>query len=240
MCILTGVLCYTIIVSLLVAFLLLYVDLSTSCMLDNFFLPPPLLFHSHSLPSLISFLSSYFPPPPPPPPPFFPLSPSLPPSLFLFNLHPPPPPFFPSSLSLFHLPHFPLSVSPSPCRSEDANKSFSAAVQLYDSLVRGWALWGEYLDKLFELDSNITLGLSVITCYLHACRAQKEAKCRKYLARIIWLLTHDDQKGTLAEVCFFSSLGPFSPLQVTTTYQVEREKQCTGLAIFVQQLPETP
>ncbi len=73
-------------------------------------------------------------------------------------------------------------------------------MQLYDSLVRGWALWGEYLDHLFEVDSNITLALSVVTCYLHACRTQKETKCRKYLARIIWLLTHDDQKGTLAEV----------------------------------------
>lgn len=91
------------------------------------------------------------------------------------------------------------------CRCEDANKSFSAAVQLYDSLVRGWALWGEYLDRLFEVENNITLALSVITCYLHACRTQKETKCRKYLARIIWLLTHDDQKGTLAEVRVQSS-----------------------------------
>lgn len=34
-------------------------------------------------------------------------------------------------------------------RSEDANKSFSAAVQLHDSLVKAWALWGDYLDQLF-------------------------------------------------------------------------------------------
>ncbi len=73
-------------------------------------------------------------------------------------------------------------------------------MQLHDGLGKGWALWGEYLDRLFELESNMTLGLSVVTCYLHACRSQKESRCRKYLARIIWLLTHDDQKGTLAEV----------------------------------------
>ena len=37
-------------------------------------------------------------------------------------------------------------------RSEDANKSFSAAVQLHDSLVKAWALWGDYLDQLFAKD----------------------------------------------------------------------------------------
>ena len=35
------------------------------------------------------------------------------------------------------------------CRSEDANKAFSAAVQMYDTLVKAWALWGDYLEALF-------------------------------------------------------------------------------------------
>ncbi|KAI8515285.1 hypothetical protein Bbelb_060980 [Branchiostoma belcheri] len=43
------------------------------------------------------------------------------------------------------------------------------------------------------------LGVSAITCYLHACRHTNESKCRKYLAKVIWLLTYDDDKGTLAE-----------------------------------------
>ena len=38
------------------------------------------------------------------------------------------------------------------------------------------------------------LGVSAIVCYLHACRHQNEAKCRKYLARTIWLMTYDDEK----------------------------------------------
>jgi transformation/transcription domain-associated protein len=84
-------------------------------------------------------------------------------------------------------------------RSEDANKSFSAAVQLHDSLVKAWALWGDYLNELFANERNLTLGASALTCYLHACRNQGETKCRKYLARIIWMLTYDDEKGTLAE-----------------------------------------
>ena len=41
---------------------------------------------------------------------------------------------------------------------------------------------------------NLTLGASALTCYLHACRNQSEAKCRKYLARIIWMLTYDNEK----------------------------------------------
>jgi len=37
-----------------------------------------------------------------------------------------------------------------------------------------------------------------LICYLHACRSNHEAKCRKYLARSLWLLTYDDDKSTLA------------------------------------------
>ena len=37
-------------------------------------------------------------------------------------------------------------------RSEDANKSFSAAVQLHDGSFKAWALWGDYLDQLFQQD----------------------------------------------------------------------------------------
>ncbi len=35
------------------------------------------------------------------------------------------------------------------CRSDDANKAFSAAVQMHDTLVKAWALWGDYLEALF-------------------------------------------------------------------------------------------
>ncbi|KAL5497642.1 hypothetical protein EMCRGX_G014153 [Ephydatia muelleri] len=84
-------------------------------------------------------------------------------------------------------------------RLEDANKAFSSAVQLHDNLAKSWALWGDYLDQLFTKDRNLTLGVSALTCYLHACRNQSEPKCRKYLARIIWMLTYDDEKSSLAE-----------------------------------------
>ena len=34
-------------------------------------------------------------------------------------------------------------------RSDDANKAFSAAVQMHDTLVKAWSLWGDYIDELF-------------------------------------------------------------------------------------------
>ncbi|XP_070565955.1 transformation/transcription domain-associated protein-like isoform X2 [Ptychodera flava] len=87
-------------------------------------------------------------------------------------------------------------------RSEEANKAFSAAVQMHDTLVKAWALWGDYLELLFTKetkDRQINYGVYAITCYLHACRHQNESKSRKYLAKVLWLLTYDDEKSSLAE-----------------------------------------
>ena len=83
------------------------------------------------------------------------------------------------------------------CRFEEANKSFSAAVQVQDGQVKAWALWGDYLDQLFAKDRNLTLGVAALTCFLHACRQQHEAKSHKYLARTIWMLTYDDDEVRL-------------------------------------------
>uniref|UniRef100_W5MQE4 Transformation/transcription domain-associated protein n=1 Tax=Lepisosteus oculatus TaxID=7918 RepID=W5MQE4_LEPOC len=82
--------------------------------------------------------------------------------------------------------------------SEEANKAFSAAVQMHDVLVKAWAMWGDYLENIFVKDRQLHLGVSAITCYLHACRHQNESKSRKYLAKVLWLLSFDD-KNTLAD-----------------------------------------
>ena len=128
-------------------------------------------------------------------------------------------------------------------KSQDANKAFSAAVQMHDTLVKAWALWGDYLESIFtnEIASggtpvtsggatpisagntnsststpgrsgptasgsgsiganrNIKFGVEAITCYLHACRHNSESKSRKYLAKVLWLLTYDDENLSLAE-----------------------------------------
>ena len=40
-------------------------------------------------------------------------------------------------------------------RSDDANKAFSAAVQMHDTLVKAWALWGDYLEALFTREKSV-------------------------------------------------------------------------------------
>ncbi|XP_052871771.1 transcription-associated protein 1 isoform X2 [Anopheles cruzii] len=83
-------------------------------------------------------------------------------------------------------------------RSEEANKAFSAATQLHDTLIKAWAFWGEYLEHIFTRDyRQIHLGVSAVTCFLHACRNQNESKSRKYLAKVLWLLSYDDDKSSL-------------------------------------------
>ncbi|CAG04456.1 unnamed protein product [Tetraodon nigroviridis] len=71
-------------------------------------------------------------------------------------------------------------------------------LQMHDVLVKAWAMWGDYLENIFVKDRQLHLGVSAITCYLHACRHQNESKSRKYLAKVLWLLSFDD-KNTLAD-----------------------------------------
>lgn len=84
--------------------------------------------------------------------------------------------------------------------SEEANKAFSASVQVHDSHSKAWALWGDYLEHIFTRESRqMTLGVSAIIAFLHACRHQSESKSRKYLAKVLWLLCYDDEKSSLME-----------------------------------------
>ncbi|XP_049868860.1 transcription-associated protein 1 isoform X2 [Pectinophora gossypiella] len=93
-------------------------------------------------------------------------------------------------------------------RSEDANKAFAAAVQLHDTLVKAWALWGDYLEQIFIRDPRqVQVGVSAMTCFLHACRHQNESKSRKYCAKVLWMLSFDDEKNSLAEALDKYSVG---------------------------------
>lgn len=70
--------------------------------------------------------------------------------------------------------------------TEDANKAFSAAVQMADTLVKAWALWGDFMEQQFTKGKppNVATGVAAIICFLHACRHQNESKPRKYLAKV--------------------------------------------------------
>lgn len=70
---------------------------------------------------------------------------------------------------------------------EEANKAFSTAVQMHDTLVKAWALWGEHMETQFTQNpTDMATGAAAITCFLHACRHQNESKSRKYLAKVLF------------------------------------------------------
>lgn len=86
-------------------------------------------------------------------------------------------------------------------RSPEANKSFSLAVELSDNSNKAWALYGEYLEIVFTRNPKLTsMGVSAITCFFHAARDQSETKTRKYLAKVIWLLTYDETRAEMFKV----------------------------------------
>ncbi|XP_017777683.1 PREDICTED: transformation/transcription domain-associated protein isoform X2 [Nicrophorus vespilloides] len=93
-------------------------------------------------------------------------------------------------------------------KSDEANKAFSAAVQMQDTWVKAWALYGDYLEHVFTRDPRqISLGVNSITCFLHACRHQNESKARKYLAKVLWLLSYDDDNNSLTDALDKYSVG---------------------------------
>lgn len=57
---------------------------------------------------------------------------------------------------------------------------------MHDTLVKGWALWGDFMEQQFTKTTppNISTGVSAVTCFLHACRNQNESRSRKYLAKV--------------------------------------------------------
>ncbi|KAJ1522938.1 hypothetical protein ONE63_002077 [Megalurothrips usitatus] len=61
-----------------------------------------------------------------------------------------------------------------------------------------YTIIANHYDAIFTRDPKlINIGISAITCFLHACRHQNESKSRKYLAKVLWLLTYDDENYSL-------------------------------------------
>ncbi|XP_045469394.1 transcription-associated protein 1 isoform X2 [Harmonia axyridis] len=106
-------------------------------------------------------------------------------------------------------------------KSDDANKCFSAAIQLHDTSIKAWAYYGDYLEAIFTRDQRqISLGVNAMICFLHACRHQNEAKSRKYMAKILWLLSYDDKNSSLMEALDKYSVGVLPILWLPWTPQL--------------------
>lgn len=82
---------------------------------------------------------------------------------------------------------------------EHANEAFSTAVSIDVYLPKAWAEWGLFNDKRFkDHPDQIAYGSTAVACYLQAAGLYKNAKCRKLLGRILWLLSLDDAQGSIS------------------------------------------
>ena len=84
--------------------------------------------------------------------------------------------------------------------ADDANDAFGTALQFDIHLPKAWAEWGYYNDALFKGEPHdIAKAAAAVSCYLEAASLFKNAKSRKLLGRVLWLLSIDDAAGTIAK-----------------------------------------
>lgn len=82
---------------------------------------------------------------------------------------------------------------------DDAEKAFSSSIQLDTNLAKGWAAYAQYHDRMFkERPHEMKYGAGAMSSYLHAAGIYQNGRTRKFLARILWLLSLDSD-GSIAE-----------------------------------------
>ncbi|TPX61909.1 hypothetical protein PhCBS80983_g00781 [Powellomyces hirtus] len=83
---------------------------------------------------------------------------------------------------------------------EDAEKAFSSSIQLETSLPKGWAAHAQYNDRMFkERPQEIKYGVGAMNCYLQAAGLYMNGRARKFMARVLWLLSLDDADNSITE-----------------------------------------
>ncbi|OAA68650.1 histone acetylase complex subunit [Niveomyces insectorum RCEF 264] len=81
----------------------------------------------------------------------------------------------------------------------DADAAFGTALFYDITTPKAWAEWGFFNDRIFQAEpTNYTAARQALTCYLQAAASYKNAKARKLIARILWLLSLDDSHGSIA------------------------------------------
>ncbi|PVU85473.1 hypothetical protein BB559_007001 [Furculomyces boomerangus] len=82
---------------------------------------------------------------------------------------------------------------------DDANYAFAAGVQVDLSSGSAWSAWGRFNDERFRSHSNdISFAVNAISCYMQAAELIKHPSARRYLTRILWLLSQDNPELSLA------------------------------------------
>lgn len=102
-------------------------------------------------------------------------------------------------------------------QKDEANEAFGVALYYDLRLPKAWAEWGLYSDRLFKEDPNdIELATNAVSCYLEAAGLYKNAKSRKLLSRILWLLSLDNEEGKIATA--FTEFKGDTPVWYWTTF----------------------
>lgn len=84
-------------------------------------------------------------------------------------------------------------------QKDEADHAYGTALYFDIGAAKAWAEWGYFNDRKFKEDpSDLNAARQALTSYLQAAGSYKNAKSRKLLARILWLLSLDDAKGTIA------------------------------------------
>ncbi|TDH64928.1 uncharacterized protein CCR75_008854 [Bremia lactucae] len=93
----------------------------------------------------------------------------------------------------------------------EANKTFSHCLQICDSYGKGWLSWGHYCYRLFLVRKDLALASQTIACYLQAIHYRCNS-ARLMIARVLWLLNMDDQRGVLIQT--FETHGKQLPIWI--------------------------
>ncbi|KAI9891244.1 MAG: hypothetical protein M1814_002934 [Vezdaea aestivalis] len=100
---------------------------------------------------------------------------------------------------------------------EGADEAFGTALYYDLKLPKAWAEWGRWNDNLFKEDpTNISIAANAVQCYLEAASLYKNAKSRKLLSRILWLLSLDDADGNIAKA--FTNVKSETPVWYWITF----------------------
>lgn len=85
-------------------------------------------------------------------------------------------------------------------QKEEANDAFGTALYYDIRLPKAWAEWGQYNDNEFkEKPHDYAVGTAALSCYLEAAGLYKNAKSRKLLSRVLWLLSFDTADGQMTQ-----------------------------------------
>ena len=83
---------------------------------------------------------------------------------------------------------------------DEANDAFGTALYYDIRLPKAWAEWGFYNDNMFkEEPNNMERAAAAVSCYLEAAGLFKNAKSRKLLSRILWLLSVDNSENRISQ-----------------------------------------